>query len=566
MLSSRTKRSYLSFSILSVFFVGALVMSGCKAPSVPYQITQFSTMRIMDFAPYYGNNCSPTSPMDAYWYLAGQSRPTLANAYKLTYGQASAYSNLLQAGNYNVLITQDLLVDSVNVKTAITLAPSQKYTLIVTRASSGQYGDTLIQDGVPNPAQNLAYVRFINLQPGTSGLSVRTNDPVTGELINSTPLSFNQVSQYASLQTALDTSYAFFVTNASGQVIARLSYQSFVGGNCYTLVYAGDLCETRYTSIADSTQSALDTIRLRTFDDNSLGNDLTNPIQPSFRFNIVNDIIPTSPPTPSYSFTYPQDTDIGFIVDGQTFPEFYNFTVPPIPAYQGGGENVASYEPGGTVLDVNYQSLLVPTAFNFQGSATNASGTDQQPLFNSGNASYVLSEGVLSGVNASNYYNKPFTFLLYDTLPDNALTPPADLDSVLPSKFALIPVPDTSSPDQITILFISGILLYEKPNNVATENWTIFYATDNAGTYTASAANDVGIQPYTSKIIQIPLAPGTTTQLTVTDSIGNKGGTGGNRIPGNSATFTAQAGGIYEIVSEGVKTNPHLLIMHVNSN
>jgi hypothetical protein len=565
-------RLHLSFSLLAVFFAGALVVSGCKAPTVGYQISQFSTLRVMDFAPFYdGNNCSPTAPMDAYWFLTGQTlQPlTLANASDLTYGEASVYTNLIVPGNYNVLFTPHLILKDTDLfltgKTAITLGPNLKYSLIVARASSGQFSDTLIQDGVPNPAQNLAYVRFINMQPNTSGLSVHVNDPVTGELINSTPLSFNQVSSYATLQTALDSSYAFFVTNSASQVIARLSYQTFTGGNCYTLVYAGDQCETTYHTAADSTQSALDTLRLRAFDDNSLGSDLTNPIQPSFRFNIVNDIIPTSPPTPSYSFTYSQDTDIGFIVDGQTFPEFYNFTVPPIPAYQGGGENVASYEPGGALI-VNYQSLLVPTAFNFQGYATNGSGSDQQALFNSGNMSYVLSEGVLTGVNAANYYNKPFTFLLYDSLPDNASTPPSYLDTALPGKFALIQVPDTATANAATILFISGVLLYEKPNNLSTANYSLFYVTDGAGNTLGSVtgANDAGIQPPTSKVIQIPFPSGQTTMpLTIIDSIGN---TKATRVPGNTVTFTAQAGGIYEIVSEGVKTNPHLLIMHVNSD
>ena len=419
---------------------------------------------------------------------------------------------------------------------------------------------------MPNPATNLAYVRFINMQPNTSGLSVRANDPVTGELINSTPLSFQQVGQYATLQTNLDTSYAFFVINSAGQILARLSYQTFTGGNCYTLVYAGDLCETRYTSVADSTESALDTIRLRAFDDNSLGNDLTNPIQPSFRFNIVNDIIPTSAPAPSYSFTYTDDTDIGFIVDGQTFPEFYNFTVPPIPAYQGGGENVASYEPGGA-LQVNYQSLLTPTALNFQGYATNGSGSTQQALFNVGNTSFTLSEGSSTSTNIPNNPNKPFTFLLYDTLPDNASTPPADLDSVLSGKFSTILVPDTSDPNDAILLFINGVIEYH-PNTSATLNYTVFYAT-NTGTgttYAPSTQISAGFAPGTSKELSVPITAGGSQSFMITDSIGNKPGTGGNRVLGNSTQVTLQAGGIYGVVAEGVKTNPHLLIMHVNSN
>lgn len=312
------KRFHLPFSLFAVFFAAAMLVSGCKAPSVGYQISQFSTIRFMDFAPYYGENCSPTSPMDAYLTPVGQTRSSLANAYGISYGQASVYTNLLPAGNYNVLLTEHLVPDSTDLKAAISLAANQKYTFLVTRSSTGQFGSTLIQDGVPNPASNLAYVRFINLQPTAGSLTVHVNDPVTGDLVNTTPEGFNQVGPYVTLKTDLDTSYAFFVTNSAGQVISRLTYQTFTGGSCYTLVYAGDLCETRVASIADSSESALDTLRLRAFDDNNLGNDLTDPIQQSFRFNIVNDIIPIG--NNIYSSNYPTNTSIGYTVNGQKLP------------------------------------------------------------------------------------------------------------------------------------------------------------------------------------------------------------------------------------------------------
>ena len=495
--------------------------------------------------------------MDAYWYPVGQTRPSLASVPGVTYGQASVYSNLLTTGNYNVLVTEHLLVDSVDLKTTITLGPNQKYTFLISRdVSSGAWANTLIQDGVPNPASNLAYVRFINMQPGTPGLTVHVNDPVTGDLINTTPLTFSQVGSYVSLKTALDTSYAFFVTNSSGQILSRLSYQTFTGGNCYTLVYAGDLCETRATSVADSTESALDTLRLRAFDDNNLGNDLTNPIQPSFRFNVVNDIVPATVP---YSESYSTDSSIGYTVNGQSFPEFYNFTIPPVPLYQGGGENVATYESGGA-LEVNYQSLVTPTQLVVAGSATNPAGTNQQILFNAGVAT-KLSETLIESDP-----NKPFTFIFYDTVPSHT-NHPTLLDSTLSetSHYAIIPVPDLSVPDTVTILFIGGIVPYEKPNNAASANATVFYATNTNNGTTYAPSQGTGISPGTSKLLQIPLAAGTSANFTIIDSIG-KSGSGGNRIPGNSSQVTLQAGGIYEVVSEGIKPDPHLLIMHVNAN
>ena len=154
------------------------------------------------------------------------------------------------------------------------------------------------------------------MQPNVGALTVHVNDPVTGVAITQTPLGFNQVGAYQPLTVALDTSFAFFVTNSNDQVIARLSDQTFVGGQSYTLVYAGDPCTTVANNPADSLVSALDTFRLRAFDDNSTGNDQTNPIQYTYRYNIINDIYPTAP----YDRNNPQNSYIGFLVNGEGFP------------------------------------------------------------------------------------------------------------------------------------------------------------------------------------------------------------------------------------------------------
>jgi Domain of unknown function (DUF4397) len=558
------KRFHFPFSILAVFFIAAFVVNGCKAPSVGYQVAQFSSMRVMDFAPFYGSNCSPTSPMDAYWYPVGQNRSTLANAYGLTYGAASVYTNLIQPGNYNVLVTPHLISDSTDVKAAITLAPNQKYTLVVTRASSGQFGDTLIQDGATNPAPNLTYVRFMNLQPDAGPLTVRVNDPMTGDLINTSPEAFNQVSAYVPLQTALDTSYAFFVTNAANQTIARLSYQTFVGGNSYTLVYAGDLCETLKESLADSTKSAIDTLRLRAFDDNSLGNDLTNPISPTFRYNIVNDIIPYG--SNGYSSSYSSDTSIGFLLNGGGFPEYYNFSIPPISAYQGGGVYTSPTSSG--ALEVNYQSAVVPTTLVIEGFATNGSGTNQQELFNAGTETKLNESILLLDTN----YNKPFTILFYDTvtsLPDTILS--NELSGT--SHYALIPVTDQSVDTAVTIEFIAGIVA-TGTNKAAANNYSLFYVSPDGGGQVYTAASNAlkglasgkasGAPPQVP--LRIPVAAGGTIQLDVMDSIGEGLNAASVRIPGNKTSFTAQAGGIYEIISVGSKLNPKLLVMHVNAD
>ncbi len=554
-------RFYFSFSLAAACLTALIALNGCKAPTVSYQISQFASLRVMNFSPY-GPNCLPTAPIDIYWSPTGQTRDSSqANIQNLLYGQASVYSNLLQASSYNIAVTPTRQPHSTDVATTVNLVGNQKYTLVITLPKPGQFQGTLVQDGVPNPSQNLTYIRFMNLQPNAGPLTVHVNDPVTGDLINPVADTFGQVSPYVPLQTAQDTSYAFFVTNSANKVITRLAYQTFAGGNCYTLVFAYDSCETfKVISPAanpgDSTQSADDTIRLRAFDDNSSGSDLTIPIASSFRYNIVNDIIPTSNP---YDASHPNDSTLGFLVSGVGFQEYHGYSIPPIPVYQGGGENFQSKD--STFLDVNYQSALVPiasTPLNIQGFATDAAGSFQQQLFNAGSTSYLLNDNSfypIGNLPANN--NKPWTLLFFDTVPSTA----GILNTEMPTHFSLIQVPDTSSADEVTILFIGGIPLGPKPNNLAAANSSLFYVQNSSGVF-SPPGNSTGIAPGLSKILQIPLAAGSSAMFTVTDSIGNK--TGPTRVFGNTASFTAQAGGIYEIVSVGLKTDPHLLIMHVN--
>ncbi len=541
------KRFNFPLSISAVIFAAALAMSGCKAPTVDYQITQFSTLRIINFSPSIGSNCTPTAPIDAFWYLSGQPKPNQANAYNILYGDASVYTNLIQAGNYNVLITPHLIPGTTDVQTSITMLPSQKYSLVVTRASSGTFSSQLIQDGVPNPAQNLTYVRFMNLQPNVGQLTVRVNDPNTGDIINPVADTFGQISPYVTLQTVTDTNYTFFVTNASNQVIARLGYQTFIGGNCYTLVYAGDPCQTLADNPSEDTALSLaNALRLRAFDDNSGGADITNPVSQSFRFNIVNDIDPSASP---YDPNNPSDSTIGFLVNAEGFPEYNNYTIPVIPAYLGGGENVAAYEPGGA-LQVNYQSLTAPNPLSVQGFVPS---TGSQLFY-----AMKLSETALLVDSNS---GRPFTFLFYDTVSvkDTGLSGQLALNT----HYSLVPVTDVSDPNAVTIEFVSGIIGAGTTKS-SSNNYSLFYVTPAGGSVIQAPSNaSKGRASGLSQILSIPVAAGSSVNLMVMDSIG-EGGTGANaRVAGNTASFTAQAGGIYEIVSEGTKTDPHLLIMHV---
>ncbi len=545
-------RTKLYLSSAAVLIAAALVINGCKAPTVPYQLSQFASFRVMNFA----WNC--TAPMDCYWTIAGQPRPTQASVYDLTYGSASVYTNLLQTGKYSVVVTPHFIPTVTDDSTVLTLGPNQKTTLIITRPSpTGPFNSEVIQDGLSYTAsQNMTYVRFINLQPNIGPLSVHVDDPVTGDLINPVADSFGMYSNYDSLMTAQDTSYEFVVTNQNNQIIARLGYQTFTAGNCYTLVYAGDPCNTLANNPADSTQNAVDTMRLRAFDDNSLGNDLTNPILAAFRFNIVNDIIPVNA---KYPYDANNDSTVGFLINGQGFPEFGGLSLPPVPLYQGRGENWTSM-PSDSVLEVNYQSAVIPNPMVVAGFATNPMGTNQVPLFTAGTGNNKMSEAAL--LNDTNY-GKPFTFLFYDTVPKN---PDSALASQLSSSshYSLVPVVDASTPGAVIFEFVAGIVPYA-PYTTPQENESLFWAQPQGSASIPAASNSgKGLASGKYSVLTVPISSPTAT-FTVSDSVGFEGGSKLNTVvAGNSRTFTVQAGGIYEVVSVGTKSDPQLLIMHVN--
>ncbi len=558
-------RKHLSVSLAIVLGI-VLVVDGCKAPTVDYQISQFATLRVMNFATTCGTSISSSgdvSPMDAYFFPANQSRSAVPNVLNLSYGQASVYSNLLPSTLDSIVVTPHL-IQTVDLRTTLMLAPPSsantgKYSFLITvDPNSGQFVHTLIQDGVMNPDTNFAYVRFINLQPNTGRLTMHVNNPATGDLIDTA--SYGTVSRYVPIRTKLDTSFAFIVTNSSNQIVTTLAYQTFTGANCYTLVYSGDLCGTLAANPGDSLVHLADTLRLRAFDDNSLGNDLTNPVLQTFRYNIINDIVPTLYP---YDSSHPNANVVGFQINGAAFPEFYGFSIPPVPVYQGGGENFTGLASG--AYDVNYQSAVVPNPLVVQGFATDNAGSFQKLLFTAGNTTAApLSETNL--LKPSNN-NLPWSIMFYDTVPT-----PFQVDTGLlshdlsnSSHYAIMQMPNISYADSVTLVLVAGIVPV-KPNAGAPSNYTLFYIQPNSGNLVQGPLNAGGGQSTASspKVIQLPLSPGTTENIVVADSIGNGKGSANTRVGGSTTNFTAQAGGIYEIVSMGTKVNPQILVMHVN--
>ena len=534
------KRSHLFLGIsgaLALLVAGSLALNGCTAQTEPYNVQQFATLRIMNFAPSDAN-CNPTAPMDIYWDTKTPVSVSGNNAkiYNLKYGDAAVYTTSLSAASngttYHIVATPTRIPGKAWITDDVTLSPSSasstgKYTYLITLNPStpGSFLRTLVQDGQPNAAQNMTYVRFINMQANAGPLTVRVNDPVTGQAINSTPLDFNQIGTYTALHYVQDTSFAFFVVNSSNQVLARLSYQTFIGGSSYTLVYAGDPCQTVLNNPADTTTSALDTLRLRAFDDNTTGNDQTNPILYSYRYNIVNDIYPVGP---GYS-------TLGFL-NGQAFSAHYGFSVNPVLALEPGG---AYTDSGNGAYNVYYQSTALTDPLDVKVFSTTPAG----------GSSTLVYDYNLPGPQASVPMDKPITFLF--TGPDTALKN----GTFWNDQGRILQVPDVSNPNTITLAFYNATNTSYKVAGTA-----LFASYYVKGGYDTTLTNIASNNRSTMTVIQLPVS--SSGSFTISDSIGS----GTNKVLGDSKTFTADPGGIYEVFSTGIKSDPHLLIMRVNGN
>ncbi len=552
------KRLYLYSAAIAALFAYSVVMSGCQAPTVAYHQQLFASLRVMNFA-QSGPNCTPTAPVDVYW---GTTVPTPlgnnAQIYNLSFGSSSVYSNSLFAAPngtiYSVIVTQTRtpLKQDFPEPIKINLMPGVSYTLLVTLDPNNPslFKDSLIVDQTPpvsNPYGNSAtFVRFMNLRTGVGPLTVHVDDPVTGQLV--TPASgenFFNVGPYFALNTALDTSFAFIVTNANNVVLARLSYQTFVAGGYYTLVYGGDPCNTVATNPADSSISALDTFRLHAFDDNTTGNDVTNPIQYSYRYNVINDIYPGNPAGPIYPYdpNNPNNNVIGFLVNGGGFPEHAGFSINPVAALRPGGAGVSAIaqpDVTDTVYNVNYQSAVLANPLDIKGFSTNPTGSVQRQVFD-----YSV-QSPFSQIPQ----DKPVTFLFggADTVLSTSVT------GYWQTNPRILQIPDINYSDSVTFVVINGT------NTTRGTISNAYFAIQSPDTVKEPPGQgSVGLAFGRIVTVRFPLS--TSSPFTIRDSIGNSS----SHPVASTASLTADPGGIYEVVSTGIKTDPHLLIMQVNA-
>jgi len=517
-----------------------ITLSGCKPPDVAYNEVQTASIRILNFAP----SCSV--PLDIYWHPEDQPDGKQANIYYLQYGNAAVYTNGIGVSVGGTPYVIKVRPTNDQVKTWIevhrTLQPGKKYTLAITLRDPNDlnsYDYNFFEDEVPDYGEKTnAFIRFFNEQPGVGKLVLKINDPgPNGQVVGSAEgEDFRELSApYTAIETKQDTSYTLFLTRPHETIaVARLAYQTFVPGNHYTIVYSGDTC--RIKNNADDT-TGVDLLRLRNLDDNTAGNDLSNPIQPAFRYNIIN---------VTSGAHISADDYIGFVVNGEGFPKYHGFSIPPAQVNAPAG-SYTYFHDDTKVWDVYYQSGSIPQPLPadkklpIRGSLTNANGSFNNPI--------LRVNPDLLNISPDHSYS----FVIVDTIPE------VNPDSLPLMKSYVVPVPDEPVSDSVTVVFIQGVAP-AKPYTT-TKSYADFWVSQDGGVQDKPAIPVAGTNlagPGKNSVLRfIPnVAINITTQI----------GAAADRVPGPSVSFTGEAGGIYEVVIYGRRIDAHVSVLHVNAN
>ncbi len=531
----RNSSRFLSHWLAAFSAFTLMILGGCQAPIVTPQPQLFGSIRVMNFAQ------RPAGNFDVYWWKDGEFTengdkgpldPKYANIHNLSYGGGAVYTNGIEAAaggtKYHYKLTVPNQPESFDLRGDITLFPGKSNTLLITNKTPGslEFTSQVLDDGGPT-SNDKTFVRLINMQPNSGKVVLRVNDPIWGTPVigsNQQGIDFNQVSNYESLPTGQDVSFTFYLTPvSSNEILQRLTYQTFTAGNYFTIVYGGDTSripeELAKRTTDDSAKAKLDNIRLRVFPDDNVGADQTNPIDSAFRYIVINGLYPL--PNGKYAGDQSQ---IGITVNGEAIPYLNGFTLWPVEALSPAGAS-AQLEPDGVVWDVQYKSTLIPNNPIGVSGATFVDGK-KHPLFD------------LSAINKQGIDQ---TQMRADTSISIIIT---NSDSTLqrnPSTPNIVGLPASVPSDSIAFVFV-GAIAYPVggPTTKTTFHVDAGSTSFDAGPYVTGQSSGA-----TQNTFYLSAADN---NITISDVIGVK-----PPLPGTSVHFIAEPGGIYEIVSVGVR-------------
>lgn len=540
-LSSLFKANKSTKWLAAVSILAALSFGGCQVADVKPTAGAFASLRVMNFAPL------PAGNVDVYWYkpesVPDPSKLRLqdANVHSLMYGGGAIYTDGIEAAaggtRYHYRVTVANAPEKLDVEGDMLLMPGTNYTLIIIQDPASQlFSARVITDAKDAKVQNTAdpsstFVRLMNLQRGSGKIILHVNDPISGEVIgrlhDQDGIDFDSVSDYYAFKTAPDTSYTFYLTPlGSSQILARLTYQTYTKGDYFTLVYAGDPARVPGDlSNFDTGQAKVDQIRLRVFPDNNVGADQTNPLDSAFRYNVINGVFPVG----GNGYIDGQ-TALGITVNGEAVPYRHNFTMWPVDMFTPSGSNplLIRQKDGlyDSVWNVHFLSTNIPThTIEVKGTAVDNAGKTHQ----------VFSLSGTTGINQ--------TLLNADTTLSFLLLN-GNVDPAKGVKPYTVGIPNSVSSDSVTIVFVSGISLPVGGTPPA----ATFHLVAGAGATTYDTRR---LAVGTSE--NVTIGKDDAASITITDDIGKPGVGSEYKQNINTVHFSAEAGGIYEVVSAGVR-------------
>ena len=459
--------SYSKLAVASIALLGASIFSSCKTdPIAPNAPLQFAALRVLNYTQSDSVAGVTIAPVDVYFSPANGQADTLAQVNNLQFGQASVYTNTLQADPngtaYHIKVTRVRNPDQKLTEEDIVLKAGHRYSYVVYNDPSnlqGRFYGKLVEDGIQpantDPSKQ-TFVRFMNVYPGqTSGqkLTATVNSPTGDKIAPAAGLGFTETGDYVALNTAMDTTYAFYVIDAANpsNVLGKISYQSFAPGSYHTILYAGDLYRTG--SHASEMGDATDSLRVRVLDDNVLGNEETSPIPQSIRYFIVNAMIPDEAPgsEPFWAYTVANDAN----------PAHFGFTFDPVRTF----DPVPNYGAidGNGIQNVYYSATTLSTWIDVKGfQVADAHGASQKIIFDV----HAPRKDMVS--------DNAYAMIFFDTIP-----PAKKSDSSgLARTMITVPMPEPPSQDSAVVVFANAVApsgVYKSVGTGASGNITSIY-------------------------------------------------------------------------------------------
>lgn len=542
----RSRLSLGTFFIIAATLATQL-LTGCKSQIDDPAPVDFGQIRVINFA-------DQTSPVDVYIQGVGQATDTLPVAQALGFGLATVYINNLQANAagsvYHVSIHPVNNRQTEIASAEVTIHPGEKWTVAVYHnVGNSTFPTDVYQDILNNPkaTNDMVFVRFLNAFDGDAqypmGLNIKVGDNLNGNPVTATPQKFRQHNDYVGLPFKTDTTFTFFLTDPNGHdsVIARLAGVSFDPGSYHTLVFAADLSKVGKNA-SSTAGDALDSIRLRIFDDNGIGNDITSPSIPqSLRFNFINALVPSNFINPTHTRTY---AEMGVVInnDGNiTFPNMKPLDVAPALSFF-----QPTYMDGNQLIHVTqFTSIPLTAAVDVKGYQTDglAPGARGQLLFD-------YKAGLRSDIKS----DAPVSLMIIDT--------PLQLAKVADSTVVYqvaVPIPDNALPGQALIVLVNGLAYTNAGPSASYVSMT--YNTIKDPVF---GAPGVGKKPttYDNKLPPFPAGQ----PVTIAAGLVAKGSLAAQTV---STTFTPKDGKIYEVVLVGERGSttgygPQFIVVETN--